>query len=235
MSRSNPKGDQRQEDAAGVLAGDASAEIAEIQQQKKIKAAASRVASLISFDDRYARAIAFVSDASENDEVASMLMQVGHASKTPVNLIKWLVRAEFDINAASKETILRTNSLASKSFGLYARVICRKYVCSHVLPVVRDIIQNSNSLEINPDVLMKQPSILQLPEDQRDAAVRDAIALNSALLARYVSSVIEGLSSPAALLALPPFIISIFKFVGAMSTEINMYLPPYTSADLILH
>ena len=43
-----------------------------VDSQKHIKAAACQIASLIVFDDRYARAISFVSDPSENDEVATM-------------------------------------------------------------------------------------------------------------------------------------------------------------------
>ncbi len=86
---------------------------------------------------RYARAVSFVSDPSENDEVASMLNQIAVAARTPVTLMKLLLRAEFDANASSKDTILRTNSLASKGFGLYGRVVCKNYVCSHVLPLVR--------------------------------------------------------------------------------------------------
>ena len=106
---------------------------------RQIQAAAGQLASLIVFDPRYPRSIAFVSDAAENDEVASMLMQVADASRTPVQLIRLLVRAEFDMNVYSKETILRTNSLASKCFGIYARIVCRHYVCSHVLPIIRGI------------------------------------------------------------------------------------------------
>jgi hypothetical protein len=193
-----------------------------VDNQKLIKASACQIASLIVFDDRYARAISFVSDPSENDEVATMLNQIAYAAQTPVNLLKLLVRAEFDINASSKDTILRTNSLASKSFGLYGRVICRDYVCSHVLPLVRDIVQSSDSLEINPDLLCRQPEVLSLPEEERAAAIRGSIARNSIGLARCVSTIIAGLSSPAALIALPPSIISILKFVGHLSSEINL-------------
>ena len=193
---------------------------AETQQQ--IKAAALQVASFIVSDDRYVRAIAFVSDASENDEVASMLIQVASNSHASVNLIKLLIRAEFDLNAVSKDTILRTNSLASKGFGIFARGVCRSYVCTHVLPIVRDIIQGSDCLEINADLLCKQSHILALPEDERAAAISDAIARNANELASCVSRVIDGLSSPEALRALPSPVVSILKYVGEMSSEIKM-------------
>jgi hypothetical protein len=189
---------------------------------RQIQAAAGQLASLIVFDPRYPRSIAFVSDAAENDEVASMLMQVADASRTPVQLIRLLVRAEFDMNVYSKETILRTNSLASKCFGIYARIVCRHYVCSHVLPIIHGIISSTDALEINPDLLSKQSHILALPESERAAAVADAIARNSIELARCVSSVIEGLSSPAALLDLPPSVLIILKFVGELSSEFKM-------------
>ena len=189
---------------------------------QQIKAAAHQVASFIVSDDRYTRAIAFVSDASENDEVASMLIQVARSAQVSVQLIKLLVRAEFDSNAVSKETILRTNSLASKSFGIFARGICRTYLCSHVLPLIQDIIESTGSLEINADLLQKQPQFLALPADERAAAISDTIANNANELASCVSRVIDGLSSPAALKALPPPVISVFKFVGEMSSEINM-------------
>jgi hypothetical protein len=210
------------------------------ETQRQIRAAACQVASLIVFDDRYeaavalpaamfcnistryARAISFVSDASENDEVAAMMNQISHSANTPVNIMRHLLRAEFDINSACKETILRTNSLASKSFGLYSRVICRDYVCSHVLPLVRDIFESCNSLEINPDILCRQPEVLALPELQRSDAVIDAISRNSVELARCVSNIIVRMSSPAALLDLPLPIISILKFVGELSSEIHL-------------
>ncbi len=60
--------------------------------QRQTQAAAGQLASLIVFDARYPRAIAFVSDASENDELASMLMQVADASRTPVQMIRVLVQ-----------------------------------------------------------------------------------------------------------------------------------------------
>jgi hypothetical protein len=192
------------------------------ETQQQINAAASQVAGLIVSDDRYVRAIAFVSDPSESDEVASMLMQVTRDAHAEVNTIKLLVRAEFDLHSASKDTILRTNSLASKTFGTFARSVCRNYVCTHVMPIVREVIQSSDSLEINPDVLCKQPHILSLADDERPAAVRDAISRNATELARCVSSVIDCLSSPAALAALPPPVVSILKFVGEMSSEIGM-------------
>ncbi len=77
-----------------------------------------------------------------------MLNQIAIAAHTPVTLTKLLLRAEFDANASSKDTILRTNSLASKSFGLYGRVICRNYVCSHVLPLVRAALQTTRFCNI---------------------------------------------------------------------------------------
>jgi hypothetical protein len=64
--------------------------------------------------------------------------------------------------------------------------------------------------------------VLALPEDQRPAVVRDFIARNSLHLAQCASSIIGGLSSPAALADLPPPIVSLLKFVGRLSSEINL-------------
>ena len=126
------------------------------------------------------------------------------------------------MNLHSKDTILRNNSLASKCFGIYARIACRGYVCSHVLPLIRSIVSSSDSLEINPDLLSRQSHITALPEADRAAAVAAAVARNSLELARCVSNVIDGLSSPAALLDLPPSVVIILKFVGELSSVFKM-------------
>ena len=190
--------------------------------QRRVKQAACHIASLLVLDSRYAKAVAFVSDTSENDEIASMLMQIANQSRTQVQLIKLLIRAEFDANTASKETILRTNSLASKSFGLYARQICKHYVSSHLLSGIRDVVQSPDSLEINPDAVSRQAHIVALPEEERASAIQDAVTHNSSELARCVSQVIEGMSSAAATQSLPPSVVAILKFVGELCDQLRM-------------
>ncbi|KYR01829.1 hypothetical protein DLAC_01846 [Tieghemostelium lacteum] len=94
-------------------------------------------------------ALGEITQITEADEVAKVLVNFSEANDKTMSVLKSVIQHEVT-NTDTANTIFRRNSVATKMLATYTKLIGTPYLKSTLLPVIKTLLNNTNSMEIDP-------------------------------------------------------------------------------------